>query len=128
MWLHQSACTKFKAKKFSPKGSGGNSVKFCTSKNFPLYSKQCMVNNENSYIMITEYHVVCLLIPTTYYYSALWTSLLLSTPQEHLQLTEHVRKKNNKQYCLQPKQKFFLPTSTTTQLWVGAILSSLESH
>ena len=37
VWSHQSASAKLKTTKFSSEGLGGNSAKFCTSENFPLY-------------------------------------------------------------------------------------------
>ena len=38
VWSHQSASMKLKTMKFSSKGLGNNSTKFCTSENFLLYS------------------------------------------------------------------------------------------
>ena len=38
MWSPWSAGAKFRTTKISSEGLGGNSTKFCTSENFPLYS------------------------------------------------------------------------------------------
>ena len=46
MWSRQSTSTKLRITKFSSEGLGGNSAKFCTSENFPLYGTlliQCML-------------------------------------------------------------------------------------
>ena len=37
VWSRQSASAKLRTTKFSSEWLGGNSMKFCTSDNFPLY-------------------------------------------------------------------------------------------